>query len=76
MPGRRKLRKSAPCLRSASLMEPFGALADAKSLKDIVGASGLEPQTSTVSTSPSPQDPRRRTNEDSEGLPTRPSWHV
>ncbi len=40
-------------LWTASLMEPFGALpsevADANSLKDMVGPCGLEPQTSTVS---------------------------
>jgi len=40
---------------TASLMEPFGALpnevVDPNSLKDMVGPCGLEPQTSTVSTS-------------------------
>ena len=39
--------------RATSLMEPIGALpgevVDAKSLKDMVGPCGLEPQTSTVS---------------------------
>jgi hypothetical protein len=39
--------------RTTSLMEPIGALpgevVDAKSLKDMVGPCGLEPQTSTVS---------------------------
>src|SRR6266581_704602 len=40
--------------RTTSLMEPLGALprevGDANSLKDMVGPCGLEPQTSTVST--------------------------
>ena len=42
-------------LSAASLMEPFGALplevVDANPLKDMVGPWGLEPQTSTVSSS-------------------------
>ncbi len=41
--------------QTTSLMEPIGALpgevGDANSLKDMVGPCGLEPQTSTVSTS-------------------------
>jgi hypothetical protein len=40
-------------LRTSSIMESFGALpsevVDGNSLKDMVGPSGLEPQTSTVS---------------------------
>jgi hypothetical protein len=50
----RKFRKLTLWLRTASLMEPFGALAsevvEANSLKNMVGPCGLEPQTSTVST--------------------------
>ena len=49
----RKFRKLTLWLRTASLIQPFGALAsevvEANSLKDMVGPCGLEPQTSTVS---------------------------